>query len=117
MRGRSRARGLTAIAIFLVVASVVGVLWYGAQDVLAGTMTGGRLGQFVLYALLAAASVGELSEVYGEISQAAGAAERLGELLAIQSEIKSPAASEGTAGAAARRDRLRRCVVRVSVAA
>jgi ATP-binding cassette, subfamily B, bacterial len=89
-RAKSRA-GLTAIAIFLVVASVVGVLWYGAQDVLAGTMTGGRLGQFVLYALLAAASVGELSEVYGEISQAAGAAERLGELLAIQSEIKSPA--------------------------
>ena len=89
-RAKSRA-GLTAIAIFLVVASVVGVLWYGAQDVLAGTMTGGRLGQFVLYALLAAASVGELSEVYGEVSQAAGAAERLGELLAIQSEIKSPA--------------------------
>jgi ATP-binding cassette subfamily B protein len=89
-RAKSRA-GLTAIAIFLVVASVVGVLWYGAQDVLAGTMTGGRLGQFVLYALLAAASVGELSEVYGEISQAAGAAERLGELLAVQSEIKSPA--------------------------
>ena len=88
-RAKSRA-GLTAIAIFLVVASVVGVLWYGAQDVLAGTMTGGRLGQFVLYALLAAASVGELSEVYGEISQAAGAAERLGELLAVQSEIKSP---------------------------
>jgi ATP-binding cassette subfamily B protein len=89
-RAKSRA-GLTAIAIFLVVASVVGVLWYGAQDVLAGTMTGGRLGQFVLYALLAAASVGELSEVYGEVSQTAGAAERLGELLAIQSEIKSPA--------------------------
>jgi len=89
-RAKSRA-GLTAIAIFLVVASVVGVLWYGAQDVLAGTMTGGRLGQFVLYALLAAASIGELSEVYGEISQAAGAAERLGELLAVQSEIKSPA--------------------------
>ena len=89
-RAKARA-GLTAIAIFLVVASVVGVLWYGAQDVLAGTMTGGRLGQFVLYALLAAASVGELSEVYGEINQTAGAAERLGELLAIQSEIKSPA--------------------------
>jgi ATP-binding cassette, subfamily B, bacterial len=89
-RAKSRAV-LTAIAIFLVVASVVAVLWYGAQDVLAGTMTGGRLGQFVLYALLAAASVGELSEVFGEINQAAGAAERLGELLAVQSEIKSPA--------------------------
>jgi ATP-binding cassette subfamily B protein len=89
---RAKARAvLTAIAIFLVFASVVGVLWYGAQDVLAGTMTGGRLGQFVLYALLAAASMGELSEVWGEISQAAGAAERLGELLEVQSEIKSPA--------------------------
>ena len=89
-RAKSRA-GLTAIAIFLVVASVVAILWYGAQDVLAGTMSGGRLGQFVLYALLAAASVGELSEVYGEISQTAGAAERLGELLAVQSKIISPA--------------------------
>jgi ATP-binding cassette, subfamily B, bacterial len=89
-RAKSRA-GLTAIAIFLVFASVVAVLWYGAQDVLAGTMTGGRLGQFVLYAILAAASMGELSEVWGEIAQAAGAAERLSELLEVQSEIKSPA--------------------------
>ncbi|HET7851581.1 MAG TPA: ABC transporter transmembrane domain-containing protein [Methyloceanibacter sp.] len=90
-KARTKARaGLTALAIFLVIASVVGILWYGAQDVLAGTMTGGRLGQFVLYAVLAAASTGELSEVWGEINQAAGAAERLGELLAAQSEIKSP---------------------------
>ena len=88
-RAKSRA-GLTAIAIFLVFACVVGVLWYGALVVLAGTMTGGRLGQFVLYALLAAGAVGELSEVWGEISQAAGAAERLSELLQVQSEIKSP---------------------------
>jgi ATP-binding cassette subfamily B protein len=89
---RTKARaGLTAMAIFLVFASVVGVLWYGAQDVLSGAMTGGTLGQFVLYAVLAAASVGSLSEVWGEVAQAAGAAERLGELLAVQSEIKSPA--------------------------
>jgi ATP-binding cassette, subfamily B, bacterial len=89
---RTKARaGLTAIAIFLIFASVVGILWYGAQDVLSGTITGGRLGQFVLYAVLAAASMGELSEVWGEVNQAAGAAERLGELLAVQSEIKSPA--------------------------
>ncbi len=89
---RSKARaGLTAIAIFLVFASVVGVLWYGAQDVLSGAMTGGTLGQFVLYAVFAAASVGSLSEVWGEVAQAAGAAERLGELLEVQSEIKSPA--------------------------
>jgi ATP-binding cassette, subfamily B, bacterial len=90
-KARTKARaGLTALAIFLVFASVVGILWYGAQDVLAGTMTGGRLGQFVLYAVFAAAATGELSEVWGEINQAAGAAERLGELLAVQSQIKSP---------------------------
>ena len=89
-RAKARA-GLTAIAIFLVFASVVGVLWYGAQDVLSGAMTGGTLGQFVLYAVLAAAAVGSLSEVWGEVAQAAGAAERLGELLGAESAITSPA--------------------------
>lgn len=89
-RATARA-GLTAIAIFLVFASVVGVLWYGAQDVLSGAMTVGTLGQFVLYAVFAGAAVGSLSEVWGEVAQAAGAAERLGELLTVQSEITSPA--------------------------
>jgi ATP-binding cassette, subfamily B, bacterial len=90
-RARTKARaGLTALAIFLVFASVVGILWFGAQDVLSGSMSGGRLGQFVLYAVLAAAATGGLSEVWGEVNQAAGAAERLGELLAVQSQIKSP---------------------------
>lgn len=88
-RAKARA-GLTAIAMFLVFASVVGVLWYGAQDVLSGSMTGGTLGQFVLYAVFAAAAVGGLSDVWGEVAQAAGAAERLGELLEAQSEIQSP---------------------------
>jgi ATP-binding cassette, subfamily B, bacterial len=88
-RAKARA-GLTAIAIFLVFVSVVGVLWYGAQDVLSGAMTGGTLGQFVLYAVFAAAAVGSLSEVWGEVAQAAGAAERLGELLEVQSAIVSP---------------------------
>ena len=89
---RTKARaGLTAITIFLVFVSVVGVLWYGAQDVMSGAMTGGRLSQFVLYAVLAAAAVGGLSEVWGEVSQATGAAERLGELLQVRSQIKSPA--------------------------
>jgi ATP-binding cassette subfamily B protein len=81
---------LTGTAIFLVSASVVGVLWYGAQDVLAGTMTGGRLSQFVLYAVLAASSLGQLSEVYGELAQAAGAAERLGEILEAKPMITAP---------------------------
>ncbi len=88
---RATARAaLTAIAIFLVFASVVGVLWFGAQDVLSGAMSTGTLGQFVLYAVFAAAAMGSLSEVWGEVAQAAGAAERLGELLEIDSEIKSP---------------------------
>jgi ATP-binding cassette subfamily B protein len=88
-RAKARA-GLTAIAIFLIFASVVGVLWYGAQDVLSGAMTGGRLSQFVLYAVLAATAVGGLSEVWGEVAQCIGAAERLSELLQVESEIKSP---------------------------
>jgi ATP-binding cassette subfamily B protein len=79
------------VVILLVVSSVVGVLWYGAALVVAGEMTGGRLGQFVLYALFAAGALAELSEVWGEVTQAAGAAERLTELLATPPEIVSPA--------------------------
>ncbi|MDA7947210.1 MAG: ABC transporter transmembrane domain-containing protein [Hyphomicrobiaceae bacterium] len=91
-RARMRARaGLTAITIFLVFAGVVGILWYGAQDVLAGTMTAGRLGQFVLYSAFAAGALGELSEVWGEVQQAAGSAERLSELLDERSDIATPA--------------------------
>ncbi len=91
-RARMAARaGLTALTIFLVVTSVVAVLWYGASSVISGEMTVGRLGQFVLYALFAAGALGELSEVWGELSQAAGAAERIAELLAIAPDIRSPA--------------------------
>jgi ATP-binding cassette, subfamily B, bacterial len=81
---------LTAIAIFLVFASVVVVLWVGAQDVLASRMTPGRLSQFVLYAVLAAAGLGQLSEVWGELSQASGAAERLFEILNLRPAIVPP---------------------------
>lgn len=81
---------LTAAAIFLVFASIVGILWYGARDVLAGSMTGGALAQFVLYAAFAAGAVAELSEVWSEVQQAAGAAERLAEIMAIKPEIVSP---------------------------
>ena len=88
---RLKARaGLTAIVIFLVFASVVCILWYGAQGVLSGDMSEGRLGQFVLYSVFAAASLGELSEVWGEVQQASGAAERLSELLAEEPDIISP---------------------------
>jgi len=90
-RRRMQARAaLTGIAIFLTVASVTGVLWYGSSLVISGDMTGGRLGQFVLYALFAAGALAEVSEVWGEISQAAGAAERLSEMMATVPEIRSP---------------------------
>src|SRR5450631_2223568 len=89
-RGATKARAiLTAIAIFLVFASVVLVLWVGAQDVMAGQITAGRLGQFVLYAVFAAGGLGELSQVWGEIAQASGAAERLFEILQTEPQIKS----------------------------
>ncbi|MFZ4806675.1 MAG: ABC transporter transmembrane domain-containing protein [Hyphomicrobiaceae bacterium] len=90
-RDRLSARaGLTGLAMFLTVASVVTILWYGANRVVAGEMTGGTLSQFILYAVFAAGALAELSEVWGEVSQAAGAAERLTELLAVEPEIKSP---------------------------
>ncbi len=82
---------LTGTAIFMIFGSIVGVLWYGAHDVIAGSMSGGQLTQFVFYSVLAAASIGELSEVWGEIQAAAGAAGRLAELMAIKPEIAEPA--------------------------
>ena len=90
-RGATKARGvLTAVVIFLVFASIVVVLWVGAQDVLAGDITPGRLGQFVLYAVFAAGGLSELSQVWGEIAQASGAAERLFEILDAEPQIKAP---------------------------
>ena len=94
--GATKVRAvLTALTVFLVFASVVVVLWIGAQDVLAGRITAGRLSQFVLYAVFAAGGLGELSQVWGEIQQASGAAERLFEILAIEPQIKSPARPVG----------------------
>ncbi len=89
---RIRARAtLTMLAIVLVFGSIVFVLWLGAHAVLEGTMTGGDLGQFILYASIVAGSVGALSEVMGEAQRAAGATERLLELLAARSDIQDPA--------------------------
>src|SRR5262245_9523904 len=91
-RSRLVARaGLAAIAIFLVVSSIVGILWFGSRLVISGEITGGRLGQFVLYAVFAAGAIAELSEVWGELAQAAGAAERLVELLEVRPDIRAPA--------------------------
>jgi ATP-binding cassette subfamily B protein len=87
-----RARALlTGFAIFLVTSSVVVVLWVGAHDVLSDRITPGRLSQFVLYAVFAAAALGSLSEIGGEIAAASGAAERLFEILAIKPAIFRPA--------------------------
>ena len=83
--------GMTAIAIVLVFAGVTGILWLGAQNVLAGTMSGGTLGQFILYAVLCATSIGALSEVWGEVQLAAGATERLVEILQVEPDIQAPA--------------------------
>jgi ATP-binding cassette subfamily B protein len=82
---------LTAIAMALVFTSIVAVLWYGASSVVTGDMTGGRLSQFILYAIFAGGALAELAEVWGEVAQAAGAAGRLSELLAVEPEISSPA--------------------------
>ncbi|MCK7613132.1 ABC transporter transmembrane domain-containing protein [Roseibium sediminicola] len=82
---------LTGFAIMVIGASIVAVLWIGASDVFSGRITGGELSQFLLYSILAAGSLAALSEVWGELSQAAGAAERLSELLDIEPEIAAPA--------------------------
>ena len=91
-RTSTRARGvLTAVIIFIVFTSVVMILWIGSHDVLTGAISPGRLGQFVLYAAFAAAGLGQLSEVWGEVSAASGAAQRLFEILRVKSQITAPA--------------------------
>lgn len=82
---------LTFFAIFTIFSSVVAVLWFGSRDVLAGTISPGTLGQFLLYSVFAAGALGALSEVWGELAQAAGAAERLTEILAETPAIQAPA--------------------------
>ena len=82
---------LTFVAIFLIFSSVVAVLWFGSRDVLSGVLSPGTLGQFLLYAVFAAGALGALSEVWGDLSQAAGAAERLTEILAERPGIVAPA--------------------------
>jgi ATP-binding cassette subfamily B protein len=89
---RIRARAyLTLLAIVLVFGSIVFVLWLGAHAVLEGSMSGGELGQFILYASIVAGAIGALSEVMGEAQRAAGATERLLELLSVKSDIQDPA--------------------------
>jgi ATP-binding cassette, subfamily B, bacterial len=90
-RNSTRARAvLTLIIIFIVFSSVVVILWVGSHDVLTGSISPGRLGQFILYTVFAATGLGQLSEVWGEISAASGAAERLFEILRVKPEIAAP---------------------------
>ncbi len=89
---RTLARALlTAAIIFVALGAIVGLLWYGASEVMAGNISGGTLSQFLIYAILAASSLGQLSEVWGEIQLAAGAAERISELLDEKPMIAAPA--------------------------
>ena len=81
---------LTVIVIFLVFAGVVGVLWLGARDVRNGVMTAGELVQFVIYAVLVAGAVGSLSEIWGELQRAAGATERLVEIIQAEDPVNDP---------------------------
>ncbi len=92
-RRRIKQRALLiAVVITLIFSAIAVMLWVGGNDVINGTMTGGELGAFVFYAVIVAGSVATISEVVGELQRAAGAAERLIELLNVQSEINAPAA-------------------------
>ncbi len=82
---------MTVIVIFLIFSGVVGVLWIGARDVQSDVMTPGQLVQFLIYAILVAGAVGALSEIWGELQRAAGATERLIELLETEDTVKDPA--------------------------
>ncbi len=90
-RKRIKTRAvMTAIVIFLVFTGIVGVLWMGARDVRGGEMSAGELIQFVIYAVMVAGAVGALSEIWGELQRAAGATERLVELLNATDPVNDP---------------------------
>ncbi|WP_138935061.1 ABC transporter transmembrane domain-containing protein [Roseovarius arcticus] len=90
-RQRIRVRALmTVIVIFLVFTGVVCVLWIGARDVRGGGMSAGSLVQFVIYSVMVAGAVGALSEIWGELQRAAGATERLVELLRSDDPVQDP---------------------------
>jgi ATP-binding cassette subfamily B protein len=91
-RDRIRASTLLIVIVILMTfGAITFVLWLGARSVLGGTMTPGQLGQFVLYAAIAAGSTASLSEIWSQLQRAAGAMERLAELLEAEPTIVSPA--------------------------
>lgn len=88
---RIRVRALfSTVAMTCVFGALIFVLWLGARDVLAGEITGGELGQFVLYAIFVGVSAAALSEIWGELQRAAGAMERLSELLTLEPNVQTP---------------------------
>jgi ATP-binding cassette subfamily B protein len=89
-RIRVRA-GLTAMGIILVFGAITMILWGGSRAVLAGTMSGGELAQFLMYSIFVGSSAAALSELWGEIQRGAGAMERLAELLQATPAIQPPA--------------------------
>ena len=100
LRIRQRAF-MIALVMILVMGSVAGMLYVGGRDVIAGELSGGDLAAFVFYAIMVAGSLAAVTEVYGEVQRAAGAAERIRELMAARSDIVSPAedSSSGAQGA------------------
>jgi ATP-binding cassette subfamily B protein len=82
---------MTAIAIFIIFGSITFIIWQGAIEVSSGRMTGGTIAAFVLYGGLLAGAFGNLTEVYGDLLRAAGASERLAELLHAEPDIRAPA--------------------------
>ena len=114
-RNRVRAM-LTAIGTILVMAAITLVLWLGLRAVLAGDMTGGELGQFLLYAGFVTAAAAALIEQWGEVQRAAGAMERLVEIAACATGHCGAAQSGAIAGAQSRRAALRGCDLLLSVA-
>ncbi|MGV8371107.1 ABC transporter ATP-binding protein, partial [Pseudomonas aeruginosa] len=82
---------LITVVIVLVLGAVGVMLWVGGRDVIAGSISAGELAAFVFYSLIVGMAFGTLSEVIGELQRAAGAAERIAELLRARSEIRSPA--------------------------
>jgi len=88
---RTRARAvMTAIVIFAIFSSIVGVAYVGAHDVMAKTMSAGLLFQFIFYALIVGLGIGALSEIWGDLQRAAGASERLMEILRVEPDVKTP---------------------------
>src|SRR5207342_722607 len=89
---RVRQRAILVATVILLVFGAIGIiLWIGGHDVVAGKLSAGQLSAFVFYAAIVAGAVGTISEVIGDLQRAAGATERLFEMLGIEPEVRAPA--------------------------